>query len=63
MKQAGAELCQAQANLDLPGFDRIFFGLVGFVLFRRFCFVFFGLVGKFGLVSLVAFVRKGWLVW
>ena len=30
-KQAGAELCQAHASLDLPGFDFIFFDFAGLV--------------------------------
>ena len=30
-KQAGAELCQAQASLDLQGFDFIFLNFAGLV--------------------------------
>ena len=30
-EQAGAELCQAQASLDLPGFDLIFLDFAGLV--------------------------------
>ena len=47
-EQAWVELCQAQASLDLPGFDFIFLDFAGLVQFERFgliCYFWFGWYG------------------